>query len=297
MTLRLDRRRCLAALMGGGGMAVPAWAWAQSGIESAAALAVRRQLRFTMSLSNPLAEELRDQSVWIYVPAGETSTQRLMDLQVSMVHEVLSDPLGHRIVKLRLARLPALATRVVTIVADVALQEEPAQTLALKDSGPWLEAERYIESGDPAMRSLAAELRRFGERETARAIFDWVRSNLHYAGYIAEDLGALYALKERRGDCTEYAYLAVALARVNGIPARMVGGYVVDRNAAPRAEEYHNWAEFFFDGAWRLVDAQKEHWLFPAQQYIAFRFYRERDINPVGLAHRFRVDGRMQVRL
>ncbi|MFC5473796.1 transglutaminase-like domain-containing protein [Paraherbaspirillum soli] len=123
------------------------------------------------------------------------------------------------------------------------------------------------------------------------------RAPPHYAGYIADDLWALWALLQRSGDCTEYAYLAVALARANGIPARMVGGYVTDRNIAPRAEEYHNWAELYVDGAWRLLDAQKENWLAPVQQYIAFRFYRDSVINPVGLAHRFNVSGEMQVRL
>jgi len=250
-----------------------------------------------MSLSNPSSEELRDQSVWIYVPAGETPTQRLTGLQVSAAHEVLSDTLGHRIVKLRLASLPALATRVVTIAAEVALREVPVQTVQPKSPTPWLEPERHIETMDPDIRSLAVELRCPSERETSRAIYDWVRGNLHYAGFVADDLGALYALKERRGDCTEYAYLAVALARANNIPARMVGGYVTDRSMAPRAEEYHNWAEFFFEGAWRLVDAQKESWLSPAQQYIAFRFYRDKQINPVGLAHRFRVEGLVQVRI
>jgi len=281
-------------LFGGLHLAAPASA---QPVADTAASTVRRQLRFTMSLSNPSSEELRDQSVWIYVPAGETPTQRLTGLQVSAAHEVLSDTLGHRIVKLRLASLPALATRVVTIAAEVALREVPVQTVQPKSPTPWLEPERHIETMDPDIRSLAVELRCPSERETSRAIYDWVRGNLHYAGFVADDLGALYALKERRGDCTEYAYLAVALARANNIPARMVGGYVTDRSMAPRAEEYHNWAEFFFEGAWRLVDAQKESWLSPAQQYIAFRFYRDKQINPVGLAHRFRVEGLVQVRI
>jgi len=294
--MRPDRRRCLAAaLFGGWSLALPASAQPVAQADTAAT--VRRQLRFTMALSNPLSEELRDQRVWIYMPAGETPTQRLMNLQVSADHEVLSDSLGHRIVKLRLASLPALATRVVGIAAEVALREEPEQTPVPRSPTPWLETERHIETGDPGIRSLAAELRRPSVHETSRAIYDWVRGNLRYAGFVADDLGALYALKERRGDCTEYAYLVVALARANGIPARMVGGHVADRNMAPRAEEYHNWAEVFFDGAWRLVDAQKESWLSPAQHYIAFRFYRDQEINPVGLAHRFRVEGRMQVRV
>jgi transglutaminase-like putative cysteine protease len=270
---------------------------AQPGTEAPPAPLVQRQLRFTMSLSNPLGEELRDQAVWVYVPAGDTPTQRLSRLQVSMPHQVLSDPLGHRIVMVQLASLPPLSTRVVTIVADVEMRSEPEPGRAPGSQLSWLDAERYIESSDPGIRALAAELRRGSDRDTARAIYDWVRTNLRYAGYVADDLGALHALKHRSGDCTEYAYLVVALARASGISARMVGGYVADRNMAPRSEEYHNWAELFIDGAWRLVDAQKEAWLAPAAQYVAFRYYVDRDLNPVGLAHRFRVQGRMQIRL
>jgi transglutaminase-like putative cysteine protease len=114
---------------------------------------------------------------------------------------------------------------------------------------------------------------------------------LSYAGYLADDYGALYALTNRRGDCTEYAYLATALARASSIPARMVGGYVTDRDITPRAGDYHNWAELYIDGSWRLLDAQKGNWLQPIDQYVAFRYHRVEMPNPLGTAHRFRIEG------
>ena len=116
-----------------------------------------------------------------------------------------------------------------------------------------------------------------------------------YAGYLADDLGALSALEHRRGDCTEYADLVVALARANGIPARMVGGYVTDRDCGPRPQDYHNWAELYHEGAWRVVDAQKGICLEQGSQYVAFRIYRDAPINAVGLAHRYRLQGELQV--
>ena len=129
------------------------------------------------------------------------------------------------------------------------------------------------------------------------AIYDWLRTNLHYEGYIADDLGAREALARRGGDCTEYASLAVALARANDIPARMMGGYVAADSLAPRAEDYHNWADVLVDGAWRVLDAQKSCWASAADDYIAFHVYRDLAINAVGLAHRFKVDGEMGLRL
>ena len=169
------------------------------------------------------------------------------------------------------------------------------QPQLLGDSSTWLAAERFIESDDLRIRALASELHRSMKMDTARTIYEWVQSNMTYTGYLAEDLGALQALLHRRGDCTEYADLVVALARANGIPARMIGGYVVDRDLAPRPQDYHNWAEVYLEGAWRLVDAQKGNWLEPVNQYVAYRVYRDAPLNLIGLAHRYRLQWNFKV--
>lgn len=258
--------------------------------------AIRRQLRFSVKVTNPGSEELKDQVVWMYMPVRRTATQRLENISVSMAHDLSSDKLGHTIMALEFPVFAPLATRLVTVTADLSMKSTP-DALSLHDPAYWLRAERHIEANDPLVRNLAAELRGATPLDTSAAIFAWVRQNLHYPGYIADDLGALHALTRRSGDCTEYAYLAAALARASGIPARMVGGFVSDRNAAPKAADYHNWAEVHVDGAWRLLDAQKGNWLTPAEHYVAFRVYSSEAVNPIGLAHRYRVEGILQLGL
>ncbi len=257
---------------------------------------IHRQLRFTVSLTNPKNYELQDQTLWLYVPAAEGPTQRLAALNVSMPHERLSDALGQAIVKLDFPGFPPLGTKIVTLAADVLLKNEPEATL-LPNPQDWLGAERFIETGDPRIQALAARLQRPTGRDTAQAIYAWIRQNLRYTAYAADVLGALVALLRGGGDCTEYACLAVALARANGLPARRVSGYVTDRDSVLRADGYHDWAEVYFDGAWRLLDAQKEHWLEPAEQYVAFRYGKGEADSLVGLAQRFRVQGELEVRL
>jgi len=257
---------------------------------------VFREMRFTATLSNPSLAPLHDQVAWIYMPVRETATQRLARLKVNAPHELLNDVLGHCILKLPVAELAPLASKVVSISAELAMRSEPMHS-QIPDSQVWLRSERFIETGDDGVRSLALQLRRDTPMQTLTAIYDWVRTNLLYEGYVADDLGAREALARRGGDCTEYACLAVSLARVNGIPARMIGGYVSAISAAPRAEEYHNWAEVHVDGAWRVLDAQKESWGRAAEDYIAFRIYCDNVINPGGLAHRFKVEGAMNLRL
>jgi transglutaminase-like putative cysteine protease len=289
----MDRRACLrgALALAAAGSLGPRAAPAQT-----PAPEIRRQLRFRLTLANPHAKELGPQALWLYLPARETGTQRLLDVSVTAAHELRTDALGHSVLELRFARFAPLAQKTVDVTADVALRDAPRDS-PLDDRGAWLASERFIETDEPRIRALARELRRPGEWETAKAVYDWTVGNMTDAGYVADDRGALQALIERKGDCTEYAYLAVALARACAIPARMVGGYVTERNSAPRPEEYHNWAEVHIDGAWRLLDAQKQNWKVRAAHYVAFRFYRAEPVNPLGSAHRFRMDGDLEVRL
>ncbi|NHZ99835.1 transglutaminase domain-containing protein [Massilia sp. CCM 8734] len=256
-----------------------------------------RRLRFAVTFINPFERDLANQAFWCYLPAELAPRQRLRQVQVSMPHTMHSDALGHRILGLSFARFPGMGQKVVTLTAEV--DASPAADTGLAappDGGDWLGPERYVESDAEPIRALAALLRRPTASETTRAIYDWVCGNLTYAGYLADDFGALYALRELGGDCTEYAGLVVALARANRIPARVLGGYVMTQDGVPRPQDYHNWAEVFIDGAWRTVDAQKQSWLPPAGAYVAFRISRDALSNPVGQAHRYRTDGEMQVR-
>lgn len=256
---------------------------------------IQRQLRFNLSLSNPFNDELVDQNVWLYLPANDTPTQQVTSIVISDKHQILYDELNHTILKIEVKKLLPLSTRLINIVVNLKLNPIP-KAVALSDPDLWRVSERFIEVSDPKVQHIANLLKKSTEWETATSIYEWVRQNLIYAGYIADDLGAKYAINEKKGDCTEYAYLSVALARANGIPARMVGGYVTTQNIAPRPEDYHNWAEFYIDGTWHLVDAQKQNWLESSEKYIAFRIYRDASLNPIERAHRFKVDGKLQVK-
>lgn len=258
---------------------------------------LRRRLRFSLTFSNTLDHALEGQYFWCYLPANIAPSQYLVDLKVSMPHRLHIDAMGHNILELSFAHFPALAQKVVTMTAELDLSTVK-QLDGLSDRVMWLRAERFIEAEDQHIREMASALRHQSDTETARAIYDWVRGNLTYAGYLAEDKGALQAMLTRQGDCTEYASLVVALARACGICARMLGGYVVDRDAVVRPQDYHNWAELHLNGRWQLVDAQKENWLdAPALQYVAVRIYRDNPTNEVGTAHRYRMDGELSVLL
>lgn len=255
-----------------------------------------RQIRFTFTIQNPTSKTLHNQVIWFYGPVKRTATQQVQKLEVSVPYELEEDALGNQLIKLSFDHFPPLSTKLVNIRADLLMFSSPSPS-RLVNSTVYLDEERYIEKNDPLIKNTADAFRSGSSPQVVDEIYQWVRSNMSYAGYIADDLGARYAIANKRGDCTEYAYLVAALARANSIPARVLGGYVVDRNGAPKADEYHNWAEVHTDGIWHLVDAQKGNYLSNIEQYVATRIISQKVPNALNSAHRYRVDGEVIVRV
>lgn len=265
---------------------------------------IERRLRFEIQLHNPSGAPLPPQPLWFCGPISRSSTQTLLSVTSSQPFQRRDEWGGHTLLHWQTPALPPHGVRGFTL--DVVLRlntlSRPSDPGAIAPS-PYLLPERFMESDHPAIVALAYTLRRPTPRATARAVYDWVRSQLSYAGYVPDDLGAAQALHALRGDCTEYAYLVVALCRALGLPARAVGGFVVVHDAAPRATDYHNWAEVHLEGAWRLVDAQREAMFDKPpptddpSRYVAFRLIGDRPVGPLGQAHRFSTEGPAQVRL
>lgn len=301
------RRRAIVAGLGWLAWGADAQVATQVTAAANASASVHRRLRFDIQLHNPGGTPLPPQPLWFCAPLSRTGTQALVSLDSSWPFERQDEWGGHTLLRWMTPALPPHGLRALTLDAVVGLGRAPrAEAL---EPGAWLRPERFMESDDPAIAALALTLRRDSPRATVVAVYDWVRSQLEYAGYVADDLGAAQALRERRGDCTEYAYLVVALCRALGLPARAVGGFVVSHDAAPRSTEYHNWAEVHLEGAWRLVDAQKEA-LFErlasvdqadqagqGSDHIAFRLIGDRPLGALGQAHRFVTQGPAQVRM
>lgn len=291
-----DRRECVRILVSGIalGLAVPGF---PMGANAAAqpATAVVRRLRSTIQFQNPFSHPLDEQAFWCYLPMNMDSVQRLRAVDVSMPYRIADDEYGHHVLELILGHVAPFGQKIVTVSAEIDIDPK-AQFGTLPHVSAWLGPERFIECDDIRIREFAMKLRRASDLDTVRAIYEWTANHVEYAGYLPDDLGALYAYLQGRGDCTEFADLVVALARANNIPARMVEGYVTEQDAAVKSVDYHNWAEVFLDGAWHIVDAQKRNWLAAHSQYVAYRIYRDATTNPVGHAHRYRLQGDLQIR-
>jgi len=174
--------------------------------------------------------------------------------------------------------LPCILERIQKIVVIKAKLKmyESSRIQALQHGSLYTSAERYAESEHKEITSLAKDLLdKDDDLATVSNIYQWLGENLSYTGYQPQDLGVLYALRKLKGDCTEYMYLFAALARANGIPTRLMAGYVYDKSSLVKADDYHNWAEVYIDGKWRLVDPQKQVLMQQNQDYVAVRIISE----------------------
>ncbi len=118
------------------------------------------------------------------------------------------------------------------------------------------ESETLIESDNPEIITQAQNLTAglSNPADKASRIYSYVTKHLDYVTQ-EEERGALWALKNGTGDCSEYSYLFVALCRAAGIPARVTAGFAFYQNQAT-VQDGHMWAEYYLeDYSWIPVDA------------------------------------------
>lgn len=231
---------------------------------------IRKIVRFGLTVQNPLDRVQQGDSLLVYAPAS-TSNQRVVRIDSSHPYRLISDGRGNQLLDIPIDSLAPHATVRISVTATLELAIVPPPATPGAD-GVFLRPEAFVEADDPGIRETAIRLNAAGDpARFVDRVYEWVRHRIRYAGFIAEDLGALSAFRSGQGDCSEYAYLVAALSRAVGMPARVMGGFVVPSNAVLKANEYHNWAEVYVDGRWLLVDAQKGALRERSSDYVATR--------------------------
>ncbi len=251
---------------------------------------IPRHIQYSFTLRNTTNRLVKKAELWTYAPVKQTSTQKCVHLETSHPCRLIPDDLGNQILHFTFHNLPPYTTKIINIKANLLLSDLP-NPLPADGLSANLQAEKYCESDGPEISRLANKLKATKPDKTAENIFSWVAGNLEYAGYLRNTRGALYALRNRKGDCTEFMYLFVALCRADNIPARGIGGYVCNENAVLKPGNYHNWAEFYDYGVWRIADPQNKVFMQNDSSYIAMRIIKESPDNPMLQFNRFRVKG------
>jgi transglutaminase-like putative cysteine protease len=244
-----------------------------------------REVEFTYQTDltgiNPKAHRV---VAWIPLPREDRFQQVSAVSIESPAHvEVVNQPIGgNRLVYLS-APAPPSGSIPVTIRFKVRRVEgsaniEKAQAKTPEPTGgvfaSYLSPDRLVPiNGQIKLVSAKAGDPGGSAYEQAWAIYNYVIANMSYdksgTGWGRGD--AIYACNVKRGNCTDFHSLFIAIARSRGIPARFTIGFPL---GAPSGQGTisgsHCWAEFYAGGQWVPVDAS-EAWKHPQlrQYYLA----------------------------
>ena len=167
-------------------------------------------------------------------------------------------------------------------------------SLSKKEQQQYLAPDKLVPiTGLPAELAAKVTAGKSSTLDKARAIYDYVFDNMRYektgTGWGRGDV--LYACDAKKGNCTDFHSLFIAMARSQGIPARFEIGFQLppDKHQADIAG-YHCWAEFFDpQNAWVPVDISeawknpvKKNYFFGAHdtERVQFSMGRDLKLNP-----------------
>ena len=219
---------------------------------------------------------------WIPLPRDD-QFQQVTGLSInSPAHsQVIVQPTnGNRVAYLS-ATAPVAASIPVAIRFRVRRREEAPDLIKAQSDTPaprhgafgkWLGPDRLV----PTTGEILQVSAKVGEPDAsaylqAQAIYDYVVANMSYdksgTGWGRGD--AIYACNVKKGNCTDFHSLFIAIARSRGIPARFTIGFPLGTAASGKIPGYHCWAEFYSGGEWVPVDAS-EAWKHPQRRKYYF---------------------------
>jgi len=247
-----------------------------------------KRVQYRFQIWNTQNQPISGASFYVHAPLELTSAQRCIRIESSYPYELVTDSLGNQVLKFSFETFPPLASKVISIKANLMLANTPVSIAKTEF------ASTVVSDSDAAdIRGLANQLKSKTTRSTAENIYRWVADNITYTGYLKHAKGAHQTLVSKKGDCTEFADLFVALAQAVNIPARRVSGYLSHENGVLRPVDFHDWAEFYENGVWHIADSQQRNFDANYPDYIAMKIYDQTSKeSPMGGFYRFYVDGK-----
>lgn len=178
----------------------------------------------------------------------------LTDLEIAVTAPIGSVTQAPARIELRLAgALPPTLTAGWT-AAFISRPDAVDETLGEAERARWLAADEGLIRVTPPVRDLAERLAGGLSAPPAVAAFRDYLLDRCACGIIAYEAIAGpatdHVLAGGWYDCQLGSALLVALCRARGIPARLVGGYLL----WPAAPSRHVWCEIWLDGGWRAID-------------------------------------------
>lgn len=252
---------------------------------------IKKTVRYSITVENHGNRLIKKPTITVAAPLEITATQKTTNIKATTEYQLKTDNDGNRYLEFTPEYIAPYASKIIEITVNLLHAPGPKITTekAEQIEKEYIEPQPLIEVENPEIKRLAAALKKKSEKKKtskksnketeninsrtklAKTAYNWIKRNIQYSGYLSEARGALYALKNRKGDCTEFAYLYTALLRANKIPARVVSGFVYEGNAILDPRNYHDWVEYYADSRWHTVDLQGKKFKEATHNYIAVK--------------------------
>lgn len=230
-----------------------------------------RVIRYQFELKNTTDQLVEDATFEVFAPLKMTQYQKVVSLDASQPYQSEFDDIQQEKLIFSGLQLPPYGTKQVSITVHVMfnLQGNAGWSWKLQNT---LSQEVRLVKSELVLGTIAKVGAGTAGRIEPVNIYSWLVENIRSVDYVAEDRGADYAFRYLRGDCTEFMYAFLAIARGSDIPALGFAGFILgdDRNNLNVAN-YHNWAEFYNGERWLLADAQRRRFESLQEYYLAFR--------------------------
>ncbi|QEI10776.1 transglutaminase domain-containing protein [Cellvibrio japonicus] len=236
-------------------------------------VSTQKLLRFNYAVKNDSGKPINDYQFTAVIPMEIKGIQTIKSIKSSHEYQLVNNS-GRQSVYFLIENFSPFSTKIIDLTLALDLTDKPdTESGNIND---YLQSQQYIETEASEIKDLAFQLKGKTSTETARNIYDWLVNNITEANYTADSKGAIYLIKNKKGDCTEFMYGFVALARANGIPARGISGFwVPNQSTLINAADYHDWAEFYDGKKWVLVDVINRKFGNSAGDYIALNIVDE----------------------
>ena len=234
-----------------------------------------KQLRavtmYDYSLSMSFVGDDRDVDVTTFLPAADERQDIVREniLSGQLQFDDQTDPSGRRGMwsgdQGRDIRYHALITSK-ELVYDLDPELQVPQFLP-EQYNQYLIEEEGIQVGHPEIRGLWSLIQPDDSRQLVpvlTAIYNYTYQDIEGAPFKGFT-DALTALRLGRASCNGKGRLFVALARTNGIPARLVGGVILNQGSKKTS---HQWLEVLIEGRWVPFDPTNGHFAPLPENYL-----------------------------
>ena len=201
-------------------------------------------LKIVLSIKNKRNERLRNVKVKFF-GLREDYHQDIIKIDSNYEIKSFKDSNGNIIHEVELPIILPKREILINVNYKVKLKVYQEEDFEASKNDYYLRPMPLQQSDNEMIKEIGKKLKRSSTKETVREVIGWVRMRIKY-DRVYDRLGAITTLRRGRGSCIEISDLVVSILRSQGIPARVIRGYLLD--------DYHSWVEIFTNKGWIPIE-------------------------------------------